>query len=147
MGHQKLAEVVVSYRPAKMKRVKLCTSQEVYQTVLSEWNSDTIQLFEEFKILLLNRSNHVLGIYILSRGGISGTVVDVKMIFAIALKTAASSIILVHNHPSGNLNPSKQDILLTKKVKESGELLDIKVLDHLIITCEGYYSFLDEGSL
>jgi DNA repair protein RadC len=82
---------------------------------------NTIQLFEEFKILLLNRNNSVLGIYSLSKGGIAGTVVDIKPILAISLKCAASSIILGHNHPSGNLRPSKQDISLRKQIKKAFE--------------------------
>ena len=100
---------------------------------------------EEFHILLLNRSNTVIRKEFVSRGGVSGTVVDQKIIFKIALEHLASSIILCHNHPSGNLKPSDQDILLTKKLKEAGFLLEIPILDHLIITDSGYFSFADEG--
>ena len=102
---------------------------------------------EQFKILLLNRANKVLGIYEVSTGGMSGTVADPKLIFATALKACASSIILSHNHPSGNLKPSNADLQLTQKVKEGGKLLDIEVYDHIILTTEGYYSFADEGQL
>jgi DNA repair protein RadC len=89
----------------------------------------------------------VLGIYEVSTGGMTGTVADPKLIFAAALKGAACGIILAHNHPSNNLKPSISDEQLTTKIKEGGKLLDIKLLDHLIISSEGYYSFADEGLL
>ena len=82
---------------------------------------------------------------LISIAGIDGTVADIKIIFAIAIKTLSSSIILAHNHPSGDLNPSNPDISLTKKPKQAGEILGVKVLDHIIVTPEGYYSFSDEG--
>ena len=109
--------------------------------------SDHIELIEEFYILLLNRSNKVLGCTNISKGGVSGTVVDAKVIFAAALAANASSVILAHNHPSGNLKPSHADKEITQKLKGGGELLDIAVLDHLIITKDGYTSFADEGYL
>lgn len=103
---------------------------------------------EEFWIILLNRANKVIGKEQISAGGVSGTVVDAKIIFRKALEVApASSIILCHNHPSGNRNPSQADIDLTKKLKKAGETLDILVLDHLIIAENSYYSFADEGRL
>jgi DNA repair protein RadC len=102
---------------------------------------------EEFHVLLLNRSNHVIRKEFVSRGGVSGTVVDPKIIFKIALENLASSIILCHNHPSGNLRPSDQDISLTRKLKEAGMLLEIPILDHLIVSDNGYFSFADEGMM
>lgn len=102
---------------------------------------------EEFYIILLNRANQVLGWYKVSEGGMSGTVVDPKLIFSIALKGLSSSLILAHNHPSSNLKPSNEDINLTKRLKEAGALLEIPVLDHLILTTDGYYSFGDEGMM
>ena len=99
---------------------------------------------EEFWILLLNRANKVMSREQISLGGVAGTVVDAKIIFRKAIEGMASSIVLVHNHPSGNLQPSQQDIDLTKKLKKAGETLDISVLDHLIITEGGYFSFADE---
>ncbi len=102
---------------------------------------------EVFKILLLNRNHRVIRQVIISQGGIAGTVVDPKVVFKSALDQEASSIILCHNHPSGNLKPSQADIDITKKLIKSGTMLDIKVLDHLIISEHGYYSFADEGKL
>ncbi|QCR24634.1 hypothetical protein C1N53_21265 [Pontibacter sp. SGAir0037] len=97
--------------------------------------------------MLLNRANRVLGIYETSTGGVAGTVADPKLIFVTALKACSSSILLCHNHPSGNLTPSAADLQLTKKMKQGGELLDIVVLDHIILTSEGYYSMADKGVL
>lgn len=100
---------------------------------------------EEFWILLLNRANKVISKKQISQGGVSGTVVDAKIVFKEALACLASSIILAHNHPSGNLKPSQADLDLTKKLKQAGKTMDISVLDHLIITDQGYLSFADEG--
>jgi DNA repair protein RadC len=102
---------------------------------------------EEFLILLMNRNNQIMGWERISSGGVAGTVVDPKIIFKRALDKKASSIILAHNHPSGNLKPSAQDIKLTKSLVASGSLLDLPVLDHLIITESGFFSFADEGML
>lgn len=102
---------------------------------------------EEFWILLLNRANRVTGREMISTGGVSGTVVDAKIIFKKAVEGLASSIILFHNHPSGQLRPSQQDIDLTRKLKQAGQWLDINVIDHLIISQKGYYSFADEGMM
>ena len=111
------------------------------------FDSDTICWTEESIILSLNRKNVVIGYYKLSSGGMSGTVVDSKVIFTIALKSGASAIILAHNHPSGNLKPSEADKNLTKKIVEGGKILDIQLLDHLIITDNSYYSLADNGDM
>ncbi|SMO74972.1 RadC family protein [Solitalea koreensis] len=100
---------------------------------------------EEFKIILLNRANRIMGKEDISTGGMAGTVADPKIIFKKAIDNMASGIILCHNHPSGNLRPSQEDIKLTAKLKEAGSYLDIVVLDHLIITDNGFFSFADEG--
>ena len=102
---------------------------------------------EEFWILLLNRSNLVIGRERISRGGVSGTVVDAKLIFKKAIQSLAPAIILCHNHPSGNLRPSQADIDITRKLRKGGESLDVTVLDHLIVSERGYYSFADEGMM
>ena len=93
----------------------------------------------------MNRANKVLGIFELSTGGVSGTVADPKIIFVAALKGGASGIIVAHNHPSGNLTASQSDIDLTRKLKEAGKFLEIQLLDHVLVTTEGYFSFADEG--
>jgi len=98
-------------------------------------------------LLCLDRSNRVIGYRKIGQGGVSGCVVDPKIIFSIALACGASSIMIAHNHPSGQLKPSEADVTLTKKIKEAGRMLDITVLDHIIITSDGYMSFADEGQL
>jgi DNA repair protein RadC len=142
-----LAEISVSYS-SKIKsteRRKVTSAKEAEEIFREIWRKETIELREEFYILLLNRANQVLGWSKIGIGGLTGTVCDPRMIFSIALKCVASSIILAHNHPSGNTQPSASDIQLTKNVLEGGKLLEISVLDHLILTLEGSYSFADEG--
>jgi len=100
---------------------------------------------EEFWVILLNRANRLIKKKRISEGGVSGTVADPKIIFKFAVEELASGIIVAHNHPSGNLKPSDSDIILTKKLKEAGKVLEISLLDHLIIAHNGYFSFTDEG--
>lgn len=102
---------------------------------------------EEFWIVLLNRANKVIKIESISKGGISGTVVDVRLVSKSAIENNTSSVILAHNHPSGNLKPSQNDVEITKKIKEALKLFDITLFDHLIIGDQSYYSFTDEGAL
>lgn len=104
-----------------------------------------VSLKEYFFVVLLNNANRVVGFYKLSEGGICGTVADIRLTFATALKSLATGIILIHNHPSGNLKPSEADKVLTQRFKKAGELLDVHVLDHIILTNEDYFSFSDEG--
>lgn len=142
-----VAEIELVYRHiADYKNIPVTkSSQQNYELLLSVWDKDKIDLVEQFKILLLNRAFKVLALYTVSTGGVSGTVADPRLIFTAALKINASAIVLAHNHPSGNLNPSRADEELTRKIKNAGLFLDIMVLDHLIITSTGYYSFSDEG--
>ncbi|WP_256012248.1 JAB domain-containing protein [Desertivirga xinjiangensis] len=144
-----VAEIEVSYKPKfkASERPRITCSKDCYQILLQQWDHNKLELQEQFKIMLLNRGNKVLGIMNVSTGGVSGTIADPKLIFATTLKATASGIILSHNHPSGQLKPSQADINLTKKLKDGGALLDIAVLDHLIVTSESYYSFADEGIL
>jgi DNA repair protein RadC len=144
-----VAEIQLSYK-SKVKaslRPKISSSKDAEKILKETWDSDKLELVEQFKILLVNRAHKVLGILEVSQGGIAGTVADPKIIFVSALKAAACGIILAHNHPSGNLNPSQADIDLTKKLKEAGRFLEIQILDHIIITSEKYFSFADEGLL
>lgn len=119
-------------------------SEEVFRKL---FDADVIEYREEFILLLMNQANKTIGFIKISSGGVSGTVVDAKLIFAAALKSGASSFLMAHNHPSGNLRPSEQDINLTRKIKEGAKLLDLSCLDHLILTNESYFSFADEGML
>ncbi|KAA3631284.1 MAG: DNA repair protein [Bacteroidetes bacterium] len=138
-------KMVYQNRIKAANRPQIRNSEDAYKILAEHW-SEQIGLIEEFVILLLDRSNRVLGRQLISIGGISGTVVDPKILFACALKCRASSVILSHNHPSGNLHPSKADIALTNKLKQGGNILDIAILDHLILSPEGgFFSFADEG--
>ena len=143
--NSQVSEIQVSYTPSLLVDMSIKNSKKSFELMLNEWEQDKLQMQEEAKILLLNRNNNVLGIYSLAKGGLTSCVVDVRIILSIALKTLATGIILVHNHPSGNLKPSQADLDITKKLKQSCDLLDISFLDHLIITKDNYFSFADEG--
>ncbi len=123
-------------------RQKIFSSKDAYLMLKPEFEDLP---HEEFWILLLNRANFVIGKFFISKGGQAGTVVDPKVIFKIAFEHNAAYIVLAHNHPSGNLKPSVEDISITKKLKESGLLLDLPIFDHLIITDHTYLSFADEA--
>lgn len=140
-------ELVYKSKVKASARPQITSSRSAYELLLKAWNDNKIEFVEQFKVVLLNRANKVLGIYEVSSGGVTGTVADPRLIFAAALKANACSIILSHNHPSGNIKPSRQDEELTTKIKQAGQLLEIKVLDHIIVTPETYYSFTDEGIL
>lgn len=143
------SEIDLVYRTSikSSQRPQVGSSAAAYEILLAGWDPNKIEFVEQFKVLLLNRSNRVLGQYELSTGGTSGTVVDIRLVFAAALKANASGIILAHNHPSGNLAASQPDRDITSKFREAGRILEIPVLDHLIVTSEGYYSFADKGLL
>lgn len=120
------------------------SSNDAYQ-LLSPMMGDLPH--EEFWIVMLNRANKIITRYNVSKGGLTGTVIDVRLILKKALEVYAASMIISHNHPSGNLSPSDADIKITKKIKEAGQIMDIPVLDHIIVTDNGYFSFADEGVL
>jgi len=137
-------EIEISYR-TKQLGPKIISSKDVFDLMIPNWLD--IDYVESFYVILLNRSNIVLGVCKISFGSVSGTVADPKKIFQTALKANASSIVLCHNHPSGNEQPSTGDNAITKKCKESGSFLDLPVLDHLIVTRDKYFSYADEGLL
>jgi DNA repair protein RadC len=142
-----VAEIDVSYsqRISARDRIKVTGSDDVYKACSLFWPS--YDHVEYFYILLLNRNNQILGTHLLSKGGFTGTVVDVRVIFQVALKTCATSIIAIHNHPSGNMNPSDADRQITRKIADAGKLLDIQLLDHVIISSESFHSMADEGEM
>jgi DNA repair protein RadC len=144
----KVNEISISYTQ-KIKndiRVNIKSSQDAADYLRSIWNPDTLNIHETFMVIMLNNANYINGFYTLSTGGINSTCVDIRILFAIVLKSLSTSIILAHNHPSGNLNPSESDLKLTQKIINAGKLFDIKTLDHIILTPENnYFSFADEG--
>jgi DNA repair protein RadC len=140
-----LSEVKISYSskvPAKDRPVVRCSRDAVNNIRLF---FPDVEYKESFFILLMSRSNKILGFNQISSGGISGTITDIRLIFQAAIKSNACGMILAHNHPSGALNPSEADKLITKKVFDAGKILDITVLDHIIITQDSYFSFADEN--
>lgn len=143
--------VIISAALELGRRRKLAEMPNVHQIKCSKDVADIFQpllsdlVHEEFWVLFLNRSNRVIDRMKMSQGGISGTVTDVRIIMKKAVEYLASGIIVCHNHPSGNLNPSESDSKITNKIKEAGNLLDIQLLDHIIISEKDYYSFADNG--
>lgn len=149
MDLMEVAEVKISYQP-KVKacnRPKIVSSRSAFELLRSSWDNDTLEFVESFKVILLNRANRVLGVSQIGIGGTCSVVVDQKLVFITALKANANSMILAHNHPSGDIFPSEQDRRITKKLVEMGRLLDVSVLDHIIVCPDRYYSFADEGEL
>ncbi len=151
IGVRKASALVTSFELARrrlneepVKRVKISSPAQVHQYMKPYFLDE---LVEHFYILLLSRNTEVIKLQKISSGGTSSTTADQKVIFKKALDHLASSIILIHNHPSGNRNPSEADRKLTAKLKEAGKYLDIPVLDHIIFTESGYFSFADEGFL
>ena len=144
----KVNEIQISYREkiSTLKSPSITNSEEVAKLLFKNWDHKTIGLHETFKVLLLNQSNRVKGSYPLSIGGITGTLVDMRILFALVLKTLSTGIILAHNHPSGQLRASEADRKLTEKIQQAAKLFDVRVLDHIILAPDGsYYSFADHG--
>ena len=140
-------ELIYKSKIKASERPRIDSSYSAFEVALKAWDENKIELLEQFKVLMLSNNNRVLGVLEISSGGITGTVVDLRLIFAALLKAKATAFILVHNHPSGKLQPSDADRQITQKIKQASNILDIALLDHLIITSESYYSFADEGVL
>ena len=145
----KVAEVELSYKnrvPYK-DRKKVLTSEDAYNLLVNNHDDDTIDYTETFKVLYLNQASQVVGCFTLSQGGITSTCVDVRNVMQGALLTNAIAMVLAHNHPSGNIRPSREDDRITNQITKAGELLNIRVLDHIIFTREQFYSYNDEGRI
>lgn len=142
-----VGEVELSYKPKFKSLHQVTCSEDAYKYLLPTYKEGTICYKEYFKVLFLNQAKQVLGYTLISEGGITETFVDVRVILQAALLTNSVALVLAHNHPSGNPRPSRQDMEITKQVKEAARLMRITVIDHLILTDAGYYSFADEGQL
>jgi len=142
-----VAEIQLTYKSnvKPSQRPKISGSRDAFTILKENWDEGTIEFVEQFKAMFTNRANKVLGILNVSTGGVTGTVADPRVIFAAAIKSGATGLIVAHNHPSGNLIASQSDIELTRRLREAGKVLEIQLLDHLIVTTEGYFSFADEG--
>ena len=146
-----VTEITVAYHNKQKARERpvVSSSSDAFHLLLKGYDPDLIGLQEMFVVMYLNVSNRVLGVYKTATGGLTGTVADIRLILSVGLKVAATSIIVSHNHPSGNLKPSRLDEELTRKLSEAAKMIDLKLLDHLIVEPAGteYYSFADEGIL
>jgi len=145
---EQVNEIKISYkdRVTSDKWVKIKGSQSAATFIYDYWDKSTIEVHESFKVLLLNNANKVKGVFELSKGGITGTLVDLRVLLAVIVKSLSVAIILTHNHPSGTLKPSSTDKKITDKIKTATALFDVRVLDHIIITPNGdYFSFADDG--
>ena len=148
MKQEVISEIEISYKPKSANHPVVKSSNDAYNYLVQFYPEETIALVEQFSVAFLNRANKIIGVQVVSKGGITGTIADPRLIMATALKAAATGIILCHNHPSGNLQASTADIEITKKIQSACNFLDIKLLDHIIISPSGtYLSFADESLL
>ena len=143
-----VSEIEITYKPAIGSKPEVNSSSDAYQILKEHYPENQIALKEYFVVMYLNQANWVIGVQRLSIGGLTSAIADVRLLFGTALKVLATGLIISHNHPSGNTMPSLQDRNLTKQVEEAGKLLDIKLLDHLILTPDDQYiSMADNGDL
>lgn len=138
-------EVIYKNPVSYLNRPIISESRDVAHVFRSSWDMNKIEYQEQFKVMLLNHAHTVLGIVEISSGGITGCVIDARLVFGAALKAASTRIILAHNHPSGSLKPSQADLAITDKLCQAGKLLDIQVIDHIILTKDLHFSFAEDG--
>ena len=143
----KLPEITLKYKTGETHKVKITKSHDAEEILRTMFDSDILEYCESAIAIFLNRNNNTIGWIKVSQGGLNGTIIDIRMILATALKCGASGLIISHNHPSGNTEPSNCDKSLTKKLKEACAIMDIQLLDHLIITNDSFFSFADNGGL
>lgn len=141
-----ISEYSLKYTKSEIQKTKVTTSESA-SNVIRKFYFDDINIYESFFILLLNRANNTTGFAKISQGGTAGTCVDIKIIAKYAVDSLSPNVIICHNHPSGNKQPSDADINITKRIKDALLLLDIKLIDHIIITENDFYSFADNGNL
>ena len=141
-----ISEYSLKYTKSDIQKTKITTSESA-SNIIRQFYFDDINIYESFFILLLNRANNTTGFAKISQGGTAGTVVDIKIIAKYAVESLSSAVIICHNHPSGNKQPSDADLNITRKIKDALLLLDIKLIDHIIITENDFYSFSDNGDL
>ena len=147
MKKYKFPQLKVKVTATKGDEFFIKSSDDIVQVLRNVFNADTIHWTEEFIIVCLNRAHKVIGTCKVGLGGFNGVVCDTKVIMTIALQSSATSLILAHNHPSGNLKPSDADRKMTEKIKQACNLLDINLLDHIILTDESYYSFAEREGI
>lgn len=138
-------QITLKLKKGEELNCKITKSKDAADLFRKVWDNDTLPINETVMVIFLNRQNNTIGWFKVSQGGLNGSVVDVRLILATALNCLASGIIMCHNHPSSNLNPSDADITVTKKLKQAAEIMDIQLLDHIILTEESYFSLADNG--
>jgi len=143
----KLPEITLKFKRGEIFNRKITESAHSFEVFKEIFNKDTLEIFESFYILFLNYSNNTIGWIMHSAGGAAHTTIDIKLIMIAALQCGAKKLVCCHNHPSGNVEPSKSDIAVVEKIKKAADLLDIVLLDNLIITSNSYYSFIDKALL
>jgi DNA repair protein RadC len=140
-----LPEITLKLRKGETVQTVITNSKDCANVFRQIWDVDSLPIYESMIVLFLNRANKTIGWYKVSQGGLTGTLCDPKLILSIGLKSLCQGIIICHNHPSGNTQPSKADISITNRIKKGCEYLEIALLDHIILTEEGYSSFADSG--
>ena len=139
-----VGESYLAYKEKRMASVNIKNSESITSFIRDIWHPD-ISIIERFLSINLNRANNIISYHWISQGGLAGTIFDTRIILKSALESLACSIILAHNHPSGNTTPSSADLTITSKITKSAEIMEIKVLDHIILTPDSYYSMADHG--
>ena len=142
-----IPEIRLKAKNGAIKKVKFTKSEDCYKYFLEIFDEESLEVYEQVMVVFLNNSNETVGWYKASQGGIAGTVIDVRLVLKAGLDCYATAMIICHNHPSGKLVPSEQDNAITQKLKRASDLIDIELLDHLIISTSGFYSYQDEGKL
>ena len=142
----KLPEITLKYKSGTQNKVKITSPEDSAKVLRTMYDSDTLEYTESAIAIFLNRANNTIGWIKMSQGGMSQTIIDRRVLITAALNCGASAIILSHNHPSGNTKPSHADIIITKKINEACDIMDIQLLDHVIITEDNYYSMKNEGN-
>lgn len=140
-----VSEISVSYSPTYKRKIKITGTTVAHNALRKMWDVRLMNVQEQFCVLFLNNANEVVGFRCLSSGSLTASLVDLKILFGLACKSLSSGIIIGHNHPSGNCKPSPGDIDVTRRIKEAGKMLDVKLLDHIILTNNDYYSFNDNN--
>lgn len=142
-----LPQITLKLTKSDTLNCKISNSKDAYDVFKKIWDADSIEIYESMICIFLNRANNTIGWYKVSQGGISGTVIDNKLILSTALKCLASSILIAHNHPSQSLQPSNADTRITEKLKNACTIMEINLIDHLIITEDNYFSYMDENMI
>lgn len=146
-GNWTVAEIEISYKPIITDHTVITSSYQAYELIKQLWHTEKINLQEQFAALFMNTSKKTIGWKVISTGNMTKCIIDIKLLVSLALHSMCTHVVIVHNHPSGNLKTSDSDETITKTIKDALKLIDVQLMDHLIITENGYYSFSDEGGL